>query len=120
MPTSIYWREIPDAGRNYLNRTFFEDIHSKFGEVEVRRFLNQYKIDYRDKSYNIPVLREYIYKHLNYAKRADLEKQRIRSIFNSEVFYSQLKQSRQKYAEERIASPEFPAFMTQEIKRHFL
>lgn len=57
MPTSDYWREIPDAGRNYLNRTFFEDYHSKFADIETVRFLNANKIDYRDSSYNIPTLR---------------------------------------------------------------
>lgn len=62
---------MPDAGRNYLNRTFFEDIHSKFGEVEVRRFLNQHKIDYRDRSFNIPVLRQYMHDDINYQMRID-------------------------------------------------
>lgn len=96
---------MPDAGRNYLNRTFFEDIHSKFGEVEVRRFLNQHKIDYRDRSFNIPVLRQYMHDDINYQMRIDTEKQRIRAIFQAEVFYRKLKDERQTYAEERIKSP---------------
>jgi len=83
LPTSEYWREIPDAGRNYLNRTFFEDYHGKFGEVEVVRFLNANKIDYRDSSYNIPTLREYMYKKISYDRLIELERQRIRGIFQS-------------------------------------
>lgn len=53
---------IPDAPRLYLNREFNNDRNGLNSDVEIRRFLQQHKIDYRNHNFNVDVLRNSLLK----------------------------------------------------------
>jgi hypothetical protein len=85
----------------------------------VIKFLNYHKIDYRDSSFNIPTLREYMHKKINYDRLIEMERQRIRGIFQSDKYYSNLKNERQKFLSEKLKSPNLPELVTAQIQQYF-
>lgn len=60
-----------------------------------------------------------MHKKVNYDRLIEMERQRIRGIFQSDKYYSNLKNERQKFLSEKLKSPNLPELVTAQIQQYF-